>query len=191
MASNPVAKISEEEYLALDRAAEVRSEYVNGEMFAMSGASTIHVWLHSNILGELHAALKGSRCKAVGSDARVRFSTRTYLYPDIAIFCGPPAVADDRKDILLNPTVIFEILSPTTERYDRGEKFQQYERAESVRDNILVSQNKIRIEHFSRQGTNIWTMRAYCSLDETLVIDTINASLPVRSIYDGVDVGTA
>ena len=118
MASNPVTKITEEEYLAIDRVAEVRSEFLDGEMWAMSGGSMRHVELQGNIYGELRDALRGSNCRALRSDLRVRvIPRRMYAYPDVTVVCGKPLLADDRQDILLNPAVIFEVLSPTTEKY--------------------------------------------------------------------------
>src|ERR1700737_1281478 len=116
MASDPVTRVTEEEYLAIDRAAEVRSEFFDGEMFAMSGGSMRHARLQRNIIVELHAILLGSKCEVFTSDFRVRISPgRMYAYPDVTVVCGKPTLADERQDILLNPAVIFEVLSPTTE----------------------------------------------------------------------------
>jgi len=188
MASNPVTKVTEEEYLAIDRAAEMRSEFLEGEMIAMSGASMRHNRLQTNILGELYIALRGGHCHPFGSDFRVRVSPgRMYAYPDVIVVCGKAQLADDRQDILLNPTVIFEVLSPSTERYDRGVKSQYYRAIESLTDYILVDQDQVRIEQFTRSGTT-WTLRDYQQLEDQLSIDSIKVSLPLGLIYDGTEI---
>jgi Uma2 family endonuclease len=186
MATNSVTKISEEEYLALDRAAEFRSEYVNGEMFAMAGTSLSHFRLQRNISGELYNSLRGSGCEAGGPDLRVRVS-RSYVYPDIVVICGPPILADDRQDILLNPSVIVEILSPSTETYDRVMKFEGYRALETLKDYVLVDQSRVLIEHYVRQDTGRWEIRYYQSLGEELKIDSIGVTIPVQRIYESVE----
>jgi len=189
MASNPVTKVTEEEYLAIDRAAEMRSEFLEGEMLAMSGGSMRHAVLQRNILGELYTALRGSNCQPFGPDFRVRVSPgRMYAYPDVLVVCGKPLLVDERQDILLNPTAIFEVLSPSTERYDRGVKSQYYRGIESLRDYVLVEQNQIRIEQYSRGEGNVWTLRDYQRLEEELRIDSIQVSLPLSRIYEGVEI---
>jgi Uma2 family endonuclease len=192
MASNPVTKVTEEEYLAIDRAAEVRSEFFDGEMFAMSGGSMRHARLQGNIYFELHNALRGRDCEAFGSDFRVRVSPgRMYTYPDVTVVCGDPLLADERQDILLNPAVIFEVLSPTTEHYDRGPKFQYYRGIESLTDYILVDQNQIRIEQYTRKDANTWTLRDYQRPEEELRIDSIGVSLALARIYDRIELPNA
>jgi len=190
MASHPATKLTEQEYLALERAAEFKSEFFRGEMFAMSGASLRHLFLQSNIQGELYAALRGARCEVFGSDLRVRVSSDMYTYPDITVICGEPALADDHQDVLLNPLVIFEVLSPSTERYDRGLKRQRYTGLASLKDYILVSQTNLHIEQYTRQENNLWTVRDYATLDEELTIASIGVSLSLRAIYNRVEFPT-
>jgi Uma2 family endonuclease len=120
MASHPIAKVTAEEYLALDRAAEFRSELLDGEMVATPGGSMRHARLGANIFGQFAVALENSECEAFSSDFRVRVSPQMYVYPDVAVVCGKPVLADERQDILLNPALLVEVLSPSTERYDRG-----------------------------------------------------------------------
>src|SRR6202035_5436913 len=110
MASNPVSKLSEEQYLAIERAAEFKSEFMDGVMYAMSGGTMRHSALARNILMEMHAMVRGGECQTFGSDLRVRVSGRMYAYPDVSVVCGKPQLADEQKDILLNPIVIFEVL---------------------------------------------------------------------------------
>lgn len=187
MASSPVSKLTEEQYLAIERAAEFKSEFLDGVMYAMSGGSPRHADLHGNVYAELRAMLRGSNCKAFNSDLRVRVSPRMYAYPDVSVVCGKPLLADDQKDVLLNPVVIFEVLSPSTELYDRGPKLQLYRTIPSLREYILVDQNKIRVEQYIRQDARTWTLLDHEGLDAELKMDSIGASLPLRLIYDGVD----
>jgi len=188
MASNPITKLTEQEYLAIDRAAEVRSEFFDGEMWAMSGGSMRHSRLAMNISGELYNALRGGNCQAFTSDLRVRvMPRRMYAYPDVTVVCGKPLLADDRQDILLNPTVIFEVLSPTTEKYDRGTKFRYYLTIDSLKDYILVDQFAMRVEQYTRGTEGAWTFRAYQQPEEAVKIDSIGVSLPLARIYDRVE----
>ena len=187
MASHSVTKLAEEQYLALDRAAEFKSEYFDGEMFAMTGGSMQHARLQKNITGELYNALSGGKCEPFGSDFRVRVSSRMYTYPDISVVCGKPLLADNTQDALLNPVVIVEVLSLSTETNDRGLKLQHYRTIASLQDYILVDQNEARIEQYTRQENNLWILRDYQRLDEELVITSIGVSLPLRRIYDRVE----
>jgi Uma2 family endonuclease len=187
MASNPITKISEEQYLALERAAEVRSEFLDGEMLVRLGVQLSHAQLQSNIYGELHMALRGKGCEVFTSDLRVRASARMYAYPDATVVFGKPAVADKHEDVLLNPIVIFEVLSPSTEKYDRGVKFQHYRSIESLRDYVLVEQDHVLIEHYSRSDDASWTLRDHRRLEDELKIDSIGVSLPLSRIYDRVE----
>ena len=187
MASNPASSLTEEQYLAIERAAGFKSEFLDGVMYAMSGGSPRHADLHGNIYAELRAMLRDSQRKAFNSDLRVRVSSRMYTYPDVSVVCGKPLLADDQKDVLLNPIVIFEVLSPSTELYDRGMKFQLYRTIPSLREYILVDQNKVQIEHYIRQDSSAWTLRDHQGLDAELKLDSIGASLPLRLIYDRVD----
>jgi Uma2 family endonuclease len=192
MASSPVTKVSEEEYLALDRAAEVRSEFLDGEMWAMSGGSIWHSQLAANLTAELHNALRGGKCRVFTSDLRVRvMPRRMYAYPDATVVCGKPVLADERQDILLNPAAIFEVLSPSTEKYDRGAKFRYYLTIDTLKDYILVDQFTMRVEQYTRGVEGAWTFRAYQRAEENLKIESIGISLPLASIYDGVELPPA
>jgi Uma2 family endonuclease len=192
VASNPVTKVTEEQYLAMDRAAEFRSEFLDGEIIAMSGGSMRHADVQANVIGELFAALRGSDCRVYSSDFRVRVSkTRMYAYPDVSVVRGKPVLADERQDVLLNPAVIFEILSPSTEKYDRGVKFQHYRTIDSLKDYILVGQDAIRVEHYTRGDDNTWTLHDNQRLEEELKIASIAVSLPLSRIYDRVELPPA
>ena len=169
--------LTEQQYLALERAAEFKSEYFDGEMFAMSGGSMQHARLQGTLRLSSRLLCAVPRLRAFGSDFRVRVSSRMYTYPDVSVVCGKPLLADDRQDALLNPVVIVEVLSPSTETYDRGLKLQYYRTIASLQDYILVEQNEIRIEQYTRQENNLWILRDYQSLDEELTIGSIGVSL--------------
>jgi Uma2 family endonuclease len=187
VASNPVTKVTEEQYLAIERAAEFRSEFLDGEMFAMSGGSMEHASIQTNILVELSLALRGTPCRAFGPDLRIKVSSRMYTYPDVSVVCGKPLLADEHEDNLLNPVVIVEVLSPSTEKYDRGLKFQQHRTIASLRDYILIDQGQMRIEQYTRQPDDTWSLRDYQRPEQELKIDSIGASIPLQRIYDRVE----
>ena len=187
MASSPITKATAEEYLALDRAAEFRSEFLDGEIIAMSGGSARHSGLKINLAGEIRDALRGTPCRAFDSDLRVQVSPRMYTYPDLTVVCGKPLLADERQDILLNPKVIFEVLSPSTEYYDRGLKFRRYREIASLTDYILVDQDQARIEQFTRGDAHTWTMRDYQDASEMLVIESIGVSIPIVRLYEQIE----
>jgi Uma2 family endonuclease len=190
VASHSVTKLTEEQYLELDRAAEFKSEYFDGEMFAMSGGSMRHADLQSNLQGELYAALRNGQCRVYGPDFRVRVSSSIYTYPDVSVVCGKRLLADDRQDALLNPVAIFEVLSPSTETYDRGLKFQHYRTIATLQEYILVDQSQVRIEQYTRQDNNVWALRDYQSLDDQVTLASIGVSLSLGRIYDRVELPT-
>lgn len=187
MASNPVSKLTVEQYLALDRAAERKSEFLDGEMFAMSGVSFRHDQIQMNFIVGLAPALRGRNCRIFSGEVRVRVSASMYAYPDLSIVCGKVESGDQNQDILLNPIILFEILSPSTANYDRGLKFQRYRTIQSLREYILVDQNQVQIEQYTRQADNKWIFRDYQRLDEDLQMPSIDVSLPLQRIYDGVE----
>ena len=186
MASNPRSELTEEQYLAIERTSEVRSEFLDGEMFAMSDGTMNHARLQTNILVEVSIGLRGSPCEAFGPDFRIKVSSRIYTYPDVSVVCGEPLVAGD--DNLLNPVVIFEVLSPSTEKHDRGLKFQHYRTIDSLKDYILVHQDQVRIEQYTHRLDHTWTLRDYQVQEEHLEIDSISVSIPLDRIYERIKV---
>ncbi len=176
-------KISEQEYLALERAAEERHEYADGEIFAMAGGTWEHSLIASNINGELRAALLGRPCVAQGADMRIHIpATGRYTYADGLVVCGEPVFTDEVRDTLLNPIVIIEVLSDSTEKYDRGDKFEQYESIPSFQDYLLVSQKKVRVEHFHRQVDGTWQRRVL-GAGERLVFESVGCEIEVDRAY--------
>jgi Uma2 family endonuclease len=175
------------EYLARERVAETKSEYLNGEILAMTGASIPHNYITLNLGAELRQRVRGLGCSTFVADVRVRVRhTGLYTYPDVMVVCGPLQYDDDRRDTILNPVVIVEVLSPSTEAYDRGEKFRQYRRLESLREYVLVAQDAARIERYVRQG-DLWVLSEVSGLDATLTLEAVNAAIPLAAIYDQVD----
>lgn len=182
----PVPTVTPEEYLARERRAEHKSEYVNGRVYAMTGASREHNLLALNVAAGLHARLRGRPCETYAADMRVHVpSTGMYTYPDVVALCGTPEIEDGHPDTLLNPAVIVEVLSSSTEAYDRGEKFAQYRAIPSLREYVLVAQGRVRVEHFARHDLG-WFLTALDSLDATLELPAVGCSLPLREVYDRV-----
>lgn len=175
---------SPEEYLALERAAEYKSEYVDGHIYAMTGASHEHNVIAFNIAGVLRPQLLDRPCQAYVADMRVKARTaRRYRYPDLAVVCGgPPEFEDGRRDTLLNPTLLIEVLSPSTEASDRGEKFADYRRIATLREYVLVSQDQPRIERYVRQGDG-WLLTVTEGLDASVNLAAIDCTLALREVY--------
>lgn len=173
-----------EEYLALEFEAAYRSELVNGEIYAMAGASMAHIRISSNLLGEIHQQLKGKPCRVYNSDLRVKVSaTGMYTYPDVTVVCGLDQM---EKDTLTNPTLIIEVLSPSTEAYDRGEKFAHYRQLPSLEEYVLVSQDKVNVEHYLRHGDD-WLFSATDNIESALRLTSIDCIVPLSEIYSDVE----
>ena len=188
--------LTAEEYLAIERAAEFKSEFINGEMYAMSGASLPHSLITANVIGELRLRLRSGPCRAYTNDLRVNVSTTgLYTYPDIIVVCGEARLASDgHNDTLLNPAVLVEVLSPSTEAYDRGAKFAHYQRIESLREYVLVAQDQPRVERFARRpeaGPNEWLLTVATGLDADISLPALGVVLPLAEIYEGVQFASA
>ena len=184
MASLPKTYITPEEYLALDRQAEVKSEYYAGQIIAFAGASKRHNLIVANVLAGIHRQLVDRPCNVYPSDMRVRISkTGMYAYPDIVVTCGEEQFADESSDILLNPIVLIEVLSETTANYDRGDKFDQYRRIESLREYILVSQEPYRADQYVRQNDTQWLLTEFHRAEDVIRLSSINCELALGEIY--------
>jgi Uma2 family endonuclease len=185
MATAPNTSLSLAEYLQLEEAAEFRSEYINGQMVAMAGGTLNHALISSNLVGELRNKLLQSDCRVFGSDMRIRTSpSGIYTYADAVVGCGRLEVVDNT---LTNPVLIAEVLSDSTEAYDRGRKFGWYRQIESLREYILLDQKRALIEHFHKEGQGDWRMRDYGSLDAALRIDSLEITLLASEVYRGVE----
>jgi Uma2 family endonuclease len=191
MASVPKSLISPQEYLERERRAEYKSEYIAGEVLAMAGASREHNLISTNILVEFVTQLRGHSCEAYGSDMRVRIGlAEKYVYPDVTVVCGKPQFEDKHLDVLLNPLLIVEVLSPTTERYDRGTKCAAYRNLESVQECLLVSQNTVRVDHYVRQPSGEWVIRQFNRLEDSIRLVSVPAVLKLSEVYRQVDIGS-
>ncbi|HEY4002021.1 MAG TPA: Uma2 family endonuclease [Candidatus Xenobia bacterium] len=183
----PQRKLTAEEYLEIERKAEHKSEFYDGQMFAMSGASEPHESIKTNVVTALAIQFKARPCRVYSSDLRVKVSpTGLYTYPDIVAVCGERRFEDGQLDTLLNPSAIIEVLSPSTEAYDRGRKFDHYRTVESIQDYVVIAQDRVSIEHFARQLGGSWVLRAYDRPDEMLELPELGIRVLLVEIYDGV-----
>ncbi len=178
--------LTSEQYLAAERKAAYKSEFVNGHVYAMAGASRAHNQITFNIARELGAQLRGRPCTAYVSDLRVKVTaTGLYTYPDVVALCGEGLFEDSALDTLLNPQLIVEVLSESTEAYDRGEKFAHYRRLPTLSDYVLIAQNKVRVEHYVRQGRQ-WILAEADGWDDTIELTSIGCRLALCDLYDKV-----
>jgi Uma2 family endonuclease len=178
--------ISPEEYLEIERRAERKSEYFNGEMFLMAGASKEHGHIAVEITAIVRNQLRGKPCVPFGSDTRVKIPGKNFFYPDLTIACSPEWM-DNEFDTLLNPVVVFEVLSPSNEAWDRGGKFREYRRIPSLREYVLVSQDKPLIEIYSRREDGAWLLRAVEGRDASIALESVEGVvLPLSEIYERV-----
>src|SRR6266446_7875259 len=179
-----IARLSEVEYLQLERKAETRSEYFSGEVFAMAGGTRSHSLIATNVLSELSSRLKTTDCVAYNSDLRVKVeATGLLTYPDISVVCGDQHFLDEQEDTLLNPTVVIEVLSDSTEAYDRGKKFEHYRQIPSCREYLLVSQKEPRIEQFVRQPNGEWTLKEAVGLNAEIRLPSLGVVLPLAEVF--------
>lgn len=182
--------VTPDEYLALERRAEYKNEYFDGEVFAMVGASRKHNLINTNVVSELHRQLRGKPCEVYPSDMRVRIpSANVYTYPDAVVVCGEPRFEDAEVDTLLNPTVIVEVLSRSTASYDRTVKFGLYRTLESLAEYLLIAQNDFRVEHYVRQPDGRWTLTDIRAPEASVELDSIQCSPLLRDIYEKVETG--
>ena len=175
-----------EDYLTLERSASSKSEFHDGQIFAMTGASRKHNLVSGNIYRELSLQLKKSPCEAYINDMRVKAAqANSYHYPDIAVVCGTPQFEDAQVDTLLNPTLLVEVLSPSTEAYDRGGKFAHYRKIDTLREYLLVAQDQPSIERYVRQG-DVWILTEAEGLEASVPLESIDCVLSLREVYDKV-----
>ncbi len=185
---------SEEEYWAFEEHSSIKHEYWDGEIVAMSGGTATHSLMAMRIGASLTNQLRGKPCRAFGSDLRVKVqkSRKNFnTYPDISIACPPFEFEEKRsgvKDTLLNPRVLIEVLSPSTEKFDRADKFDQYKLIESLTDYILVAQDRVRIEHYHRGEGQLWTVQSFNQRADSFALPELEILLSLEEIYEGLDV---
>jgi Uma2 family endonuclease len=188
VSTQPKPRITPEQYLALERKAEIKSEYLDGEMFAMSGATLEHTKIIVNLTRELSTKFLDRPCEVYSQDLRVKVSaTGMYTYPDVAAVCEKPQLEDEHFDTLLNPQLIIEVLSESTESYDRGKKFAHYRTIASLNDYVLVSQAECRIERFSRQDDGTWLYTECTDPDGSIELPSVACRLALSRVYHKID----
>jgi len=188
MTAQPEVYLKPEEYLALERQAETKSEYFDGRVYALAGASEAHALIVTNLVLILGTKLRDRPCRVYSSDMRVKVTAAgLYTYPDVVVVCGKAEFEDDRRDTLVNPSVLVEILSPSTEGYDRGKKFQFYRGLESLTDYILVAQDHLLVEHFARLPDGTWLLSAFDDLEAVAHIKSLGCDLPLADVFAKVE----
>ncbi len=192
MSTLPKPFLTPEQYLEIERQADFKSEYLGGEMFAMAGATEEHNVLSVTLSALLYLQLRRRKCRVFSTDMRVRVSvTGLYTYPDVIVVCGERRFADDQSDTLLNPTFVAEVLSPSTEAYDRGRKFEHYRALESLADYLLVTQDRIHADHYTRQPDGRWVLSEASRLEDVVDLPAIGCRLALADLYENVDLTAA
>ena len=189
MSSQPLSFVTPEEYLAAERQAERKSEYINGEVFAMAGVSPEHDDIVSNLLWSLNNQLRNGDCKVHTPDFRVRVNPKgayMYTYPDVSVVCGEERFQDGHLDTLLNPKVIIEVLSHSTEAKDRGVKARLYRQLASLAEYLFVPQDRVHIEHYVRQPDGSWLLSETSNLEDSLELRSVGAALKLADVYHRV-----
>ena len=185
--STALKRITPQEYLIRERQASIKSEFYQGEIFAMGGGSANHSLIAANFVGEARNSLKGRPCAVFNSDLRVQVqSTGLYTYPDATIVCGELLFDDDHRDTLLNPTVIVEVLSDSTEKYDRGKKSNHYRQITSLKELILIAQDRSHVERFTRQPNGDWLFHEQKELFAEFELKSLDISVAMSELYRGV-----
>ncbi len=184
MSTEPKTFLTPEQYREIERKAEYKSEYYKGEMFAMAGGTSPHALLAVQTLRLLGNALEGRDCLVYNSDMRVLInSTGLYTYPDASVVCGEPRFFDDVEDTLLNPGVIIEVLSPSTEAYDRGRKFEHYREIPSFRHYVLISSDRVHVDLYTRGEDGRWMLTSASGPAEVIDLTSVNCSLCIADLY--------
>jgi Uma2 family endonuclease len=187
MIANPLPMLTEEEYLALERNSEARHEYFRGVAYAMAGAKISYKAIKSNTEVRIGMQLLESVCRIYSSDQKVRTSGGLYAYPDILSVCGKGELYQDNLEVIINPLVLIEILSPSTAAYDRGLKFEQYKTISSLKEYLLIAQDRRFVEHYTRQANGGWTKIEYLDAGSIIQLVSVGCTLRVGDIYRSVE----
>jgi Uma2 family endonuclease len=188
MTARPPRRVSVQDYLAMEEASASRNELVDGVIVAMAGNRYTHVQIVRNLVAELDARLRGKSCQVLGSDLKVKVAlTESYFYPDLVGICGPPISDAPSQVTILNPTLIIEVLSPSTEAFDRGKKFLHYQQIPTLREYILLSQIEPVVESYIREEHSAWRYTTISGLDSVAAFASIDCTVPLSDIYRDVE----
>lgn len=188
MSTQPKTSITPGQYLEIERKAEYKSEYYGGEMFAMAGAKEAHNLLVANSIRDLGQQLRSGPCRVYPSDMRVQVrATGLYTYPDVVVVCSEPKFLDEQHDTLLNPVLLVEVLSPSTEAYDRGRKFEHYQSIESFKEYLLIASDRMHIDLYTRQADGRWLRASASRPDDSLELPSIGCRITVQDLYEKVN----
>lgn len=182
----PQRHYSVDEYFAVEAGSSIKHEYFNGEIFATAGASVAHNDIAANVLTVLRTALRGTGCRAFGSDLRLRAPGGLFTYPDVMLICGQLELSPDRPDTVVNPAVLVEVLSDATRDYDRGEKFALYKTIPTLREYVLIEQDRVAVDHFQLKTPSNWASASYSSLADSLSLNVVHVGLPLSDVYRDV-----
>jgi Uma2 family endonuclease len=187
MATSPAERITAERYLAMERAADFKSEYINGRIYAMAGGTADHSAIAVNVAAELRAALRLSGCRVFNSDLKIYIPfTNSFVYPDASVICGEVRYKDEARDVAMNPILVIEVLSPSTSNYDRGDKFAHYRSIPTFREYLIIQQTPLLIEQWALID-GCWTLRnEYKNLDDRVQLISIKGSFALADVFDGV-----
>lgn len=176
-----------EQYFTFAETSEGKHEYYRGAVYAMTGGTARHNLIVANIIALLHGQLRATTCRVFPSDLRLKIEqTGLYTYPDVSVICGPIFFSDNRQDTVTNPVVLIEVLSPRTENYDRGRKFEHYRTIETLQEYIVVAQDRVHIEHYVRQDTSRWLFVDFSAINQTVHVGAINCTVPVDIVYENI-----
>lgn len=178
---------TDEEYLAFEREAEEKHELIDGEIVAMAGASRRHNLISGNIFAEIRFQLKGKNCESYANDMRVRMRKGRYSYPDVVVVCGEPQFADEEFDVLLNPTLVVEVLSKSTRFRDKTEKLETFQKMDSIRECLLIEQDTRHIEHYIKQTPKQWLLKIYEDLSEMVFLESVECEISLADIYAQIE----
>lgn len=187
-----ISSISPEAYLEFEESAKEKHEYYNGEVYAMAGAAWEHIVINGNISSAISAGIVGKGCRAGSSDLKVHIEElNSFTYPDTVVVCGPPEFHGSRRDIITNPTLVVEVLSESTASFDRGMKFTLYRSLPSLREYVLIEQRYMQVDCYHRTANGDWVFSGYTNPDDIVQLRSLGIQIPLRQIYDGLDVPLA
>jgi Uma2 family endonuclease len=191
MTTHTVTYVTPEEYLAAERLSETRSEYSDGGVYPLTGGTVNHNRITINLILELDKQLRPAGCHMHAADLKVRLpGSRKFFYPDVMVICGELQYHDERRDIITNPDLVVEVLSPGTEAFDRGEKFRAYRTIESLKEYVLVSQDRPLVEQYVKTGDGRWSLTEAEGLESSLALPSVGCTLSLGAVYDKVDFNT-